>query len=63
MTKRKSARGKASQTQRWLKLGADTAPERLGQRVKEKKGERFYCSRYFVERHVGTSRLCRVVEV
>ena len=41
MAERKSARGKASQTQRWLKLGADTAPERVGQRVKEKKGERF----------------------
>lgn len=41
MAKRKSARGKASQTQRWLKLGAETAPERIGQRAKERSGERF----------------------
>lgn len=41
MAKRNSARGKAHQTQRWMKIGADTAPERIGQRAKERSGERF----------------------
>lgn len=41
MAEGKLGRVSASQTQRWMKLGAETAPERVGQKAREKKDEPF----------------------